>query len=173
MADNRSPMIKLGNERGARSGDREGSSGKRIYGLIGYLFGPGECNEHGNPHVVAGFRRPAALERAFRPDGSLARGRHVGGSSSGTGLRATAPADRTAANGRSGRSTNPRNAPGVARRRAYRPVTDRHGRPFHRRGRHVRRHGRRPADPRRGRTWTERSTANATHQSARMWAQGS
>ncbi|MBO0885374.1 MAG: hypothetical protein J2P17_34580, partial [Mycobacterium sp.] len=44
--------------------------GKRVNGLIRYLFGPGECNEHVNPHVVAGFRPPAALEPPLRPDGT-------------------------------------------------------------------------------------------------------
>ena len=44
--------------------------GKRINGLIRYLFGPGECNEHVNPHVVAGFRPAAALEPPLRDDGS-------------------------------------------------------------------------------------------------------
>ena len=44
--------------------------GKRINGLVRYLFGPGECNEHVNPHVVAGFRPPAALEPPLRDDGS-------------------------------------------------------------------------------------------------------
>lgn len=43
--------------------------GKRINGLIRYLFGPGECNEHVNPHVVAGFRPPAALEPPLGEDG--------------------------------------------------------------------------------------------------------
>lgn len=42
--------------------------GARVAGLPRYLFGPGERNEHVDPHVVAGFRHPAALERAVRPD---------------------------------------------------------------------------------------------------------
>lgn len=44
--------------------------GTRVGGLTRYLFGPGERNEHIDPHVVAGFRHPAALEPGVRPDGS-------------------------------------------------------------------------------------------------------
>lgn len=44
--------------------------GKRINGLVRYLFGPGECNEHVHPHVVAGFRPAAALEPGIGADGS-------------------------------------------------------------------------------------------------------
>jgi hypothetical protein len=44
--------------------------GARVGGLTRYLFGPGERNEHVDPHVVAGFRHPAALEPGMRPDGS-------------------------------------------------------------------------------------------------------
>lgn len=40
-----------------------------VAGLTRYLYGPGERNEHVDPHVVAGFRHPAALEPAIRPDG--------------------------------------------------------------------------------------------------------
>ncbi|QFG22894.1 relaxase/mobilization nuclease domain-containing protein [Actinomadura sp. WMMB 499] len=39
--------------------------GKRVQGLIRYLYGPGRHGEHHNPHIVAGFRTPAALEPAM------------------------------------------------------------------------------------------------------------
>jgi hypothetical protein len=35
------------------------------------LYGPGQANEHIDPHLVAGFGDPAELEPARRPDGSL------------------------------------------------------------------------------------------------------
>ncbi|MBA9007265.1 relaxase/mobilization nuclease domain-containing protein [Thermomonospora cellulosilytica] len=44
--------------------------GHRVQGLIRYLYGPGRFNEHRDPHIVAGFDVPAALEPALRPDGS-------------------------------------------------------------------------------------------------------
>ncbi|SEG94069.1 hypothetical protein SAMN04489712_1432 [Thermomonospora echinospora] len=44
--------------------------GRRVQGVIRYLYGPGRHNEHRNPHIVAGFDAPAALEPALRPDGS-------------------------------------------------------------------------------------------------------
>lgn len=44
--------------------------GSRVGGLTRYLFGPGERNEHVDPHVVAGFRHPAGLEPGVRADGS-------------------------------------------------------------------------------------------------------
>lgn len=44
--------------------------GAGVAGLVRYLYGPGERNEHVNPHVVAGFRHPAALEPSVRPDGT-------------------------------------------------------------------------------------------------------
>ncbi|MEU9867864.1 hypothetical protein AB0C87_08450 [Actinomadura sp. NPDC048021] len=44
--------------------------GKRVQGLIRYLYGPGRRGEHRDPHIVAGFRTPAELEPALRPDGS-------------------------------------------------------------------------------------------------------
>lgn len=43
--------------------------GSRVGDLLYYLYGPGRFNEHVNPHVVAGFRHPAALEPKLRPDG--------------------------------------------------------------------------------------------------------
>ncbi|MFI0486769.1 relaxase/mobilization nuclease domain-containing protein [Actinomadura sp. 9N215] len=43
--------------------------GKRVQGLIRYLYGPGRCGEHHDPHIVAGFRSPAELEPALRADG--------------------------------------------------------------------------------------------------------
>jgi hypothetical protein len=44
--------------------------GQRVDGLIYYLYGPGRANEHMNPHIVAGWDHPAALEPPQRPDGS-------------------------------------------------------------------------------------------------------
>jgi hypothetical protein len=41
----------------------------RIREVLRYLFGPGNKGEHHNPHVIAGFRTPAALEPPLRPDG--------------------------------------------------------------------------------------------------------
>ncbi len=43
--------------------------GKRVGPLIYYLYGPGRHEEHTDPHVVAGWRRPAELEPPLRPDG--------------------------------------------------------------------------------------------------------
>ena len=39
--------------------------GKRVEPLTQYLFGPGR-HEHTDPHIVAGFRRPALLEPPLR-----------------------------------------------------------------------------------------------------------
>ncbi len=44
--------------------------GKLVEPLIYYLYGPGRHNEHTDPHIVAGWRHPAELEPALRPDGS-------------------------------------------------------------------------------------------------------
>jgi hypothetical protein len=44
--------------------------GKRVEPLVRYLFGPGRREEHTDPHIVAGFRHPAALEPPLRPDGT-------------------------------------------------------------------------------------------------------
>ena len=44
--------------------------GTRVAGLIWYLYGPGRREEHIDPHLVAGWRDPAELEPAFRPDGT-------------------------------------------------------------------------------------------------------
>ena len=43
--------------------------GQRPAGLIRYLYGPGRREEHRDPHLVAGWRDPAELEPALRPDG--------------------------------------------------------------------------------------------------------
>ncbi len=43
--------------------------GRHVGGLVYYLYGPGRANEHVNPHIVAGWRHPAELEPALRPDG--------------------------------------------------------------------------------------------------------
>ena len=40
----------------------------RAAGLIWYLYGPGRCQEHADPHLVAGWRDPAELEPALRAD---------------------------------------------------------------------------------------------------------
>jgi hypothetical protein len=42
--------------------------GTRAAGLIWYLYGPGRCEEHADPHLVAGWRDPAELEPALRAD---------------------------------------------------------------------------------------------------------
>lgn len=39
-------------------------------GLLRYLYGPGQANEHTDPHLVAGFSDPAELEPDRRPGGS-------------------------------------------------------------------------------------------------------
>ncbi|MGH3126084.1 MAG: relaxase/mobilization nuclease domain-containing protein, partial [Streptosporangiaceae bacterium] len=44
--------------------------GTRLAPLVYYLFGPGRCEEHTDPHLVAGWRHPAELEPSLRPDGS-------------------------------------------------------------------------------------------------------
>lgn len=46
--------------------------GKQTYGLLAYLFGPGEENEHVDPRVIAGCRPPSLLEPPVRDDGSRA-----------------------------------------------------------------------------------------------------
>ncbi|WP_157431460.1 relaxase/mobilization nuclease domain-containing protein [Actinomadura hibisca] len=43
--------------------------GKRVQGLLHYLYGLGRFNEHHNPHIIAGFDAPAALEPSLRADG--------------------------------------------------------------------------------------------------------
>lgn len=43
--------------------------GRRVAGLIYYLFGPGRREEHTDPHLVAGWRHPAELEPPLHPDG--------------------------------------------------------------------------------------------------------
>ncbi|MFG2245775.1 relaxase/mobilization nuclease domain-containing protein [Spirillospora sp. NPDC048823] len=44
--------------------------GKRVQGLIRYLYGPGRHGEHRDPHIVAGFRSPGELEPGLHPDGT-------------------------------------------------------------------------------------------------------
>ena len=52
--------------------------GRRVTGLIYYLFGPGRHAAHTDPHIVAGWRHPAELEPPLRGDGR--RGfRHLNG----------------------------------------------------------------------------------------------
>ena len=43
--------------------------GEHVEPLLYYLFGPGRREEHTDPHIVAGWRHPANLEPALRPDG--------------------------------------------------------------------------------------------------------
>ena len=43
--------------------------GDDVAGLIRYLYGPGRCEEHTDPHIVAGYREPDCLEPGLRPDG--------------------------------------------------------------------------------------------------------
>jgi hypothetical protein len=43
--------------------------GEHVEPLLYYLFGPGRHQEHTDPHIVAGWRHPASLEPALRPDG--------------------------------------------------------------------------------------------------------
>ncbi len=43
--------------------------GSNLAGLLYYLYGPGKACEHVSPHLVAGWRHPAELEPALRPDG--------------------------------------------------------------------------------------------------------
>jgi hypothetical protein len=43
--------------------------GEHVGPLLYYLFGPGRQEEHTDPHIVAGWRHPAALEPPLRADG--------------------------------------------------------------------------------------------------------
>lgn len=43
--------------------------GRRVDGLIWYLYGPGKANDHVDPHIVAGWRHPAEVEPPIKPDG--------------------------------------------------------------------------------------------------------
>jgi MobA/VirD2-like, nuclease domain len=43
--------------------------GEHVEPLLYYLFGPGRHEEHTDPHIIAGWRHPAALEPPLRPDG--------------------------------------------------------------------------------------------------------
>ncbi len=43
--------------------------GEQVEPLLYYLFGPGRHEEHTDPHIIAGWRHPAALEPPLRPDG--------------------------------------------------------------------------------------------------------
>jgi hypothetical protein len=44
--------------------------GSNVGGLLRYLYGPGQANEHTDPHLVAGFGDPQELEPDRRADGS-------------------------------------------------------------------------------------------------------
>ena len=43
--------------------------GKRVYGLLWYLYSPGKKCTHSNPHLVSGWRHPAELEPPLRDNG--------------------------------------------------------------------------------------------------------
>jgi hypothetical protein len=43
--------------------------GRNARRLLHYLYGPGQANEHTDPHLVAGFGDPAELEPERRLDG--------------------------------------------------------------------------------------------------------
>ena len=43
--------------------------GEHVEPLLYYLFGPGRHEEHTDPHIVAGWRHPAAVEPPLRADG--------------------------------------------------------------------------------------------------------
>ena len=43
--------------------------GSRVSGLLYYLYGPGRCEEHTDPHLIAGWRHPAELEPPLGQDG--------------------------------------------------------------------------------------------------------
>jgi hypothetical protein len=43
--------------------------GRNVARLLYYLYGPGQANEHTDPHLVAGFGDPAELEPERRPGG--------------------------------------------------------------------------------------------------------
>ena len=44
--------------------------GRNVSRLLYYLYGPGQANEHTDPHLVAGFGDPAELEPERRPNGT-------------------------------------------------------------------------------------------------------
>ena len=44
--------------------------GRNVRRLLYYLYGPGQANEHTDPHLVAGFGDPAELEPERHPDGT-------------------------------------------------------------------------------------------------------
>lgn len=44
--------------------------GRNARRLLYYLYGPGQANEHTDPHLVAGFGDPADLEPERRPGGT-------------------------------------------------------------------------------------------------------
>jgi hypothetical protein len=44
--------------------------GEHVEPLLYYLFGPGRHEEHTDPHIIAGWRHPAALEPPLRADGT-------------------------------------------------------------------------------------------------------
>lgn len=46
------------------------SKGRRVGGLLRYLYGPGAHEEHQNPHLVAAWDDPAELEPPTRADGA-------------------------------------------------------------------------------------------------------
>ena len=52
--------------------------GRNARRLLYYLYGPGQANEHTDPHLVAAFGDPAELEPERRLDGSRDFGRLAG-----------------------------------------------------------------------------------------------
>ena len=52
--------------------------GQNVAGLIRYIYSPGRREEHTDPHIIAGYRHPADLEPALRPDGGRDFRRLVG-----------------------------------------------------------------------------------------------
>jgi len=52
--------------------------GRNVRRLLYYLYGPGQANEHADPHLVAGFADPAELEPERRPGTARDFGRLAG-----------------------------------------------------------------------------------------------
>jgi hypothetical protein len=47
------------------------TKGRRVGGLLRYLYGPGRANEHTNPHLAAAWDDPSTLEPTLAEDGRL------------------------------------------------------------------------------------------------------
>ena len=49
--------------------------GRRVAGLLYYLYSPGRPCRHTNPHLVSGWRHPAELNRRYaRTEGGISAG---------------------------------------------------------------------------------------------------